>query len=364
MPSRAKAKAQRKKLHINHSFSLNNLFSDPFALSSISITLLSWCIAIAGCIATASDTDNFPRFTWWGIAYQFLILFMVIIFYCYDMVDYYKNFIAGATAVSFVYNTNSATILVYGDGSRKAAASAGVILLSIVNLIWIFYYGSDNASPTSRWIDSFSLRGIRPSATQDASMRARRRNRNNLRSQRFTGDNFYPEHQPQNYMSSMALTGFENPDPAYYTGPNVPLDRNGSVAYSDNNMPGAFTQDMNANNQNNLNPNNFNQNNSNQNTFNQNTFMTETSNGNTDTTMGGTLELYSDAGEESFPYTAQTLYRYQADEDDAYEISFEQGEILKVSDIEGRWWKAKRSTGETGIIPSNYVKLIEDNIAM
>lgn len=351
MPSRAKARAQRNKLHIKHSFSLNNVFSDPFALSSISITLLSWCIAIAGCIATASDSDSFPRFTWWGIAYQFLILFMVIVFYCYDMVDYYKNFITGATAVSFIYNTNSATILVYGDGSRKAAASAGVILLSIVNLIWIFYYGSDSASPTSRWVDSFSLRGIRPSATQDAFMRARRRNRNNLRSQRFTGDNFYPDHQPQNYMSSTALTGFENPNPAYNAGSNAPLERNGSVAYSDNNFPGTFTQNnMGANTQSSFN----------QNTLNQNTFMTETSNGNTDTTMGGTLELYSDAGEESFPYTAQTLYRYQADEDDAYEISFEQGEVLKVSDIEGRWWKAKRSNGETGIIPSNYVKLIED----
>lgn len=353
IPSRAKAKAQRNKLHIKHNFSFSNLLSDPFALSSISITFLSWCIAIAGSIATAADS-NFPRFTWWGIAYQFLILFIVIVVYCYDLVDYYKNFITGATAVSFIYNTNSATILVYGDGSRKAAASAGVILLSIVNLIWIFYYGSDSASPTSRWIDSFSLRGIRPSATQDAVLRARRRNRNNLRTQRLTGDNFYQDQQPQNYMSSTALTGFENPNPAYQPGPNLPMEGNNNGTYSDNNMPGAIPQNLNPNNPANFNPN----------TFNQNTFMTETSNGNTDTTMGGTLELYSDAGEESFPYTAQTLYRYQADEDDAYEISFEQGEILKVSDIEGRWWKAKRSNGETGIIPSNYVRLIDDNIAI
>ncbi|AQZ10866.1 SHO1 (YER118C) [Zygosaccharomyces parabailii] len=353
MPSRAKARAQRKKLHIKHSFNLNNLLSDPFALSTISIGILSWCIAIAGCIATASGSDNFPRFTWWGIAYQFLILFMLVTFYCYDIVDYYKNFITGATAVSFVYNTNSATILVYGDGSRKAAASAGVILLSIVNLIWIFYYGSDNASPTSRWIDSFSLRGIRPSATQDAFMRARRRTRSHLRSQRYTGENFYPDQQPQNYMSSTALTGFENPDPAYFSGSNPPIEGHASVAYSDNNVPGNLSQqNIMMNNQSTLN----------QSTFNQNTFMTETSNGNTDTTMGGTLELYSDTGEENFPYTAKTLYRYEADADDAYEISFEQGEILKVSDIEGRWWKAKRSNGETGIIPSNYVQLIDDNV--
>lgn len=334
MPSRAKAKAQRSRSHIEHKFSLTNLLSDPFAISSISICVLSWIIAIVGCITTASSSDSFPRFTWWGIVYQLLLLCMLFVFYCFNVVDYYKSFLTGAISVAFVYNTNSATILVYGDGSRNAAASAGVILLSIVNLIWIFYFGSDNGSPTNRWIDSFSLRGIRPSAYEDALIRARRRssgkgmqNAATSRNQRYTSENFYTENQPQNYVSSTALTGFENTDPTYAS--NIHLERNVNEGVENNNG---------------------------------NTFITDTSNGNTDTTMSGTLELYSDAGDESFPYTAKTLYSYEADADDAYEISFEQGEILKVSDIEGRWWKAKRSNGDTGIIPSNYVQLIDNNV--
>lgn len=327
MPSRAKAKAQRSRSHIDYTFRPSNLLSDPFAISSISICMLSWIIAFVGCITTARGDGSFPRFTWWGIVYQLLILCMMTVFYCYNVVDYYKTFLTGALAVAFVYNTNSATILVYGDGSRKAAASAGVILLSIVNLIWIFYFGSDNASPTNRWIDSFSLRGIRPSPYEDAFMRARRRSggralQHGAKSQRYTSGNFYPENVPQNYVSSTALAGFENTDPSYSS--------NAQVNELANNMG--------------------------------NTYITDSTNDNTDTTMSGTLELYSDAGDESFPYTAKTLYSYQADAGDAYEISFDQGEILKVSDIEGRWWKAKRANGETGIIPSNYVQLVDNDV--
>ncbi|QLQ79092.1 hypothetical protein HG537_0B04400 [Torulaspora globosa] len=327
MPSRASARAQRSRSQIEYSFRPSNLFSDPFAISSISICFLSWIIAFVGCITTASGNQSFPRFTWWGIVYELMILCMMITFYCFNVVDYYKTFLTGAFAVAFIYTTNSATILVYGDGSKKAAASAGVILLSIVNLIWIFYFGSDNGSPTNRWIDSFSLRGIRPSPYEDAFLRARRRSvgralQSGPKSNRYTSDNFYPENLPQNYVSSTALAGFENTDPAYSS--------NVQVNNADNNAG--------------------------------NTFVTDSTNANTDTTMSGTLELYSDAGDESFPYTAKTLYSYQADAGDAYEISFEQGEILKVSDIEGRWWKAKRANGETGIIPSNYVQLVDNDV--
>ena len=284
-------RTRRMRTTTNHSLDLRNLFGDPFAISTISIAIISWVIAIVGSIAAASTNETFPRFTWWGIAYQFLLLIILILLYSFNTVEYYKNFLTGAFSVAFVYNTNSATNLVYATGSKKAAAAAGVILLSVINLIWIFYYGGDNASPTNRWIDSFSLKGIKVSAYENTIMRTRRRTSrnavNNRRTSRFmpTSPGFNNV-KHENYMSSNALTGFENADPSITqmngSHTNIEMD----TGLSD--QPVLSTG-------------------SNNNT--ENTFLSVTSNGSvSDATMGDTLGLYSDIGDDNFKYTARTLY--------------------------------------------------------
>lgn len=312
--------------------SLSNFTSDPFAITTISYGVISWIVALAG--AAASNQSKFPRFSWWGIVYQILIIVVVFFLYLNNNIELYKFTLVGLVSVAFVYTTNTINQVIYNSNSSgNLACAAGCILLSILNLIWILYFGGHPESPTNQFIDSFSLKSHNHNHGHISSSRGANRleeteeedeeyrkyvNPVMPRSQtnaQFEGNNVRQSQLTTNkYMSSSQLNGLEN-----FSSSDVRQSRQSRDLTNNNNNVTASNPVKNG------------------------VFSDQASNH-----VGIT-----------FRYKAKALYSYDANPDDINEISFIKDEVLEVDDIDGKWWQARRSNGQVGICPSNYVKLLD-----
>ncbi|KAI3392745.1 hypothetical protein diail_5224 [Diaporthe ilicicola] len=282
---------------------VGNIIGDPFALATISISALAWVISfIASIIAQIQTRDSFPTYTWWTVVYYFFTVGGVFVVVASDTTQTYHVAVVGYLACGLVLTTSSVNSLVYSANGAKEAASAGFILLSMVTIVWIFYFGSAPSAVPRAYLDSFAL-------TKESHMMNRQTMNGYGGGRPETSTSVQP---PQMYTSAQ-LNGFENPSPVAGIS-TVPGARNSAAANGFGNSqmkaPGA--------------------------TNNEGEIVPPT----------------------EYPYRAKAIYSYEANPDDANEISFSKHEILEVSDVSGRWWQARKDNGDTGIAPSNYLILL------
>lgn len=358
-----------------HTFDITNVTTDPFALGTLSVGFISWIIFVVGCGAfVTSNLKNtdfvFPRFSWWSIAYEFALIVTLFIFYCFDMVDSYRSFLAASFGVAFVYTTNSANNLVYSSGSALAAASTGVILISMVNMIWLIYYGADSDSPINRWIDGFSLNRRRLNNAANLN-RSKSTHLSALASNPGGGYDSIISHPISNSFShrnSLADNPFNNanpntnPNPAKYSDYDDQTHANtqmNSLSRSNSHYSQKFSTQTDSN----ADLTGYNDREQSDGGFSAGISTSNGPGSNIDSNSFSSHNFNNgstgfDQEQDIYPYRARALYAYEANTEDVNEISFEKGEILMISDIQGRWWQAKRENGEIGICPSNYVELI------
>lgn len=281
---------------------MGNVIGDPFALATISIAALSWLISLIGSIIGQINSDPtdklnmFPKFVWWSIVFMFLLIPAVFIVVASDSIQTYHVALVGYMGAGLVLTSSSVNSLIYYSESARQAAGAGFILLSMVNIIWIFYFGSAPSGVARAYIDSFALQ-------KESTMNRHTMNAYGGRPETSTSV------QPPQMYTSAQLNGFENPSPVGGLNGNGP--RNSSPAFA-----GAKPD--------------------------QQQQQTE-------------AEI---AAPSEYPYRAKAIYSYEANPEDANEISFSKHEILEVSDVSGRWWQARKESGVTGIAPSNYLILL------
>ncbi|KAL5408599.1 Transmembrane osmosensor [Paraphaeosphaeria minitans] len=216
--------------------------------------------------------------------------------------------IVGFTAAGIVLSSSAVNALVYSPVAANEAAAAGFILLSMIAIVWVFYYGSQPQASHRTFVDSYALHKEQPASRSSRQM-----------------SNTYgaPQQsslapQPQLYTSAQ-LNGFETSSPVSgYPGGPVGGDARGSSIprFGGGGMGQTPTNDIEQQQQ---------------------------------QPQEQTIE---------YPYRAKAIYSYEANPDDANEISFQKHDILEVSDVSGRWWQAKKPNGETGIAPSNYLILL------
>ncbi|KAI5961433.1 SHO1 [Candida pseudojiufengensis] len=331
-------------------FRIQNFIGDPFAISTVSFGLISWIISLGG--AAASDQSRFPHFTWWGIAYQIVIILVIFILYSNNNIELYKFTLVGLVSVAFIYTTNSTNNLIYNSfSSGNLCCAAGCILLSILNLIWILYFGGHPESPTNQFIDSFSYKNNHHHEQLGNNI-----NNNNSSSNIIKHESYIDEttSQDRRYISPMNLPQqdqmrhLSGPATTASTTNNNRQSVRGSTTNSTN-IANAYIQSQQLSGVDNNKDNTLNNTNN-------------TNNTTRDLTSNKRTTMYTDSETNTgitFRYKAKALYSYDANPEDLNEISFVKDEILEVDDIDGKWWQARRSNGQVGICPSNYVKLIE-----
>ncbi|KAM3525059.1 hypothetical protein NHJ13051_004199 [Beauveria bassiana] len=288
---------------------MGNIIGDPFALATLSVGMLAWFICFVACVvAQIQGGQSFPKFSWWAVVYALFLNIGVFVVVASDAIQTYHVALSSYLAAGLVLSSSSVNNLVYSNIGARQAAGAGFILLSMLNIVWIFYFGSAPSATPRAFLDSFAL-----SKESTSPMPRQPMTGYGASGRPETSNSVQP---PQMYTSAQ-LSGFEN---------STPLG---------NTMTGARASNFGTS--------------SPQQALQQ---------------PGPTPQVSKPAHDievvppTEYPYKAKAIYSYEANPDDANEISFSKHEILEVSDVSGRWWQARKESGETGIAPSNYLILL------
>ncbi|KAG2184423.1 hypothetical protein INT43_000332 [Umbelopsis isabellina] len=306
-----------------------------FLLITVLLSLVGWVVTFgAACAVGTALADGYPT-TWWIVIFELLLILGVCFVIITDTMLHYRHVILTFLAVSIVYLTSNLSAFVPSSAGAARALSAGMIIMIIMQFLWVFVFGSHEDSYIATAANGNGRNGGMHSGN---GLGLGAGNGNVLNNGTGNGNGH-----------GMGFGAAAAAAPAFFAGnraekeelesknagQSMPL---GNVGYPEMNGQNGGVYQANHPAQ---------------------TLAPAGAGAGAGAAAAGVGSAPSGgvSGSASpLQYNEQVtaLHAYQANPDDATELSFAKGENLEVVERKGNWWQARKEDGTIGIVPSNY----------
>ncbi|UZJ57105.1 hypothetical protein CBS101457_006425 [Exobasidium rhododendri] len=330
-------------------FDISLLFSNLIMLGTLGLSAIAWIIAFIGQIVAEAD-NQMQRTLWFAIFLELFLILGIAVVIVTDSVAFARFQISTFLAVALVFSVFGIDQGIYSNNGGRNASTAGWFILTIINIIWLFFFTSEEDGMISNLLSGLGNGRLGGAGSRGVQGNGgiSRANGTSVNNGSGFGNSYQGGHggtgggyQPTYGQGPSAADVTMNAQKSGYVGGA------GSIRSAHNNAAPVIAGGI------------------------AGSTVGKSDYGHT--SDAGRAASPSSANKQSAPttvegasgepmpgygYRARALYAYQANADDPTEISFSKGEVLDIVDNSGKWWQARKPNGETGIVPSNYMQVL------
>ncbi|KAI0778621.1 hypothetical protein BD413DRAFT_490013 [Trametes elegans] len=316
------------------------------------LAVIGWFVAFIGqAVATAQVGNSSVGVLWFAIFVQLFLIFGVLHTLATDSLSMHRFQIATFGSIAIVFAVIGVNQGIFSGNAALDAMAAGWLILSMVDILWVLYFTSEEDSLMLHIFNSLGTGGLTPPS--------RRRRATRTTSMMNMGANGYTAGYAAGGIGPMydtkmggSMTGPIGGTGSFRGGSNEGAPRSLNGTGSVNNVANGGGPGSVGGNDGSIGP--------------ASPLMGSGAAGigagggpgapGTPGSAGGADSSLSPG--EAHQYRAKALYNYTASPDDPNEISFAKGDLLEILDKNGKWWQARKQDGTVGIAPSNYLQIV------